>query len=107
MLLEKISNHKIKATYHRVLDIGVERFSSPYFLCPKYSARINDKLLESSRKYSEDYEYEFDPQNQEEMNALDSFGSYLCSKMTGEFKEWKGFKIPKISFDYEAKRHLA
>ena len=38
------------------------------------------------------------------MKSLESFGSYLCSKMTGEYKEWKGFEIPEISFDYEAKR---
>jgi isopenicillin N synthase-like dioxygenase len=91
MLLEKISNHKIKATYHRVLDIGTERFSSPYFLCPKFSARINENLLDSSRKSCEDYDYEFDPANEEEMKSMESFGSYVCSKMTGEYKEYKGF----------------
>ena len=39
--LEKISNYEIKATRHRVIDIGVERFSAPFFLCPKSSARIS------------------------------------------------------------------
>jgi len=29
--LSKISNRRIKATLHRVYDIGVERFSCPFF----------------------------------------------------------------------------
>jgi isopenicillin N synthase-like dioxygenase len=47
--LEAISNYKIKATKHRVMDIGKERFSSPFFFDPKYSARITNDLLQSNR----------------------------------------------------------
>lgn len=39
--LQMISEKKIKATRHRVVDIGVDRYSSPFFLEPKFSARIS------------------------------------------------------------------
>jgi isopenicillin N synthase-like dioxygenase len=42
--LERISNHRIKATMHRVADIGQERYSCPFFFDPKFSAR-QDVLL--------------------------------------------------------------
>ena len=35
--LAKLTNNQLKSTRHRVLDIGVERFSNPFFLDPKYS----------------------------------------------------------------------
>ena len=41
----RITNFTLKATKHRVLDIGIERFSSPFFLEPKHSARIPRNLL--------------------------------------------------------------
>ena len=56
--LSKISGYKIKATRHRVLDIGVERYSSPFFMEPKHSARIGEGILDSKRKQCEDFEYD-------------------------------------------------
>jgi isopenicillin N synthase-like dioxygenase len=47
--LSKISNGTIKATRHRVLDIGKERFSCPFFLEPKFSAKISSNILQSQR----------------------------------------------------------
>ena len=46
-ILSRISNFKLKATKHRVLDIGIERFSSPFFLEPKYSALIPRSLIKN------------------------------------------------------------
>ena len=48
--LEALSGNQIKATRHRVRDIGIERFSSPFFLDPKFSARVPKDCLFSSRK---------------------------------------------------------
>jgi isopenicillin N synthase-like dioxygenase len=48
-IIAKISNNLIKATKHRVLDIGKERFSMPYFMSPKHSARISPMHLQSIR----------------------------------------------------------
>ena len=62
-MLERISNNKIKATMHRVRDIGVERYSCPFFFDPKYSARISPNHLKSTRKSCEDNEYEAAEEN--------------------------------------------
>ena len=43
---ERITNWKLKGTFHRVLDIGVERYSSPFFAEPRYSSIIPSNLLE-------------------------------------------------------------
>ena len=43
--ISRITNYKLKATKHRVLDIGVERFSSPFFFDPKYPAVIPSNLI--------------------------------------------------------------
>ena len=43
--LSKITNYKLKATLHRVLDIGKERYSSPFFLDPKFDAVLPSNLL--------------------------------------------------------------
>lgn len=37
-MLSRITNYKLKATKHRVLDIGIDRYSSPFFFEPHYSA---------------------------------------------------------------------
>lgn len=47
-MLSRITNYQLKATKHRVLDIGVERFSSPFFFEPNYSARIPVSLIGDS-----------------------------------------------------------
>ena len=44
-VFSRISGYKLKATRHRVLDIGIERFSSPFFFRPKYSAMIPRNLV--------------------------------------------------------------
>ncbi len=43
-MLSRISGGQLKATKHRVLDIGIERFSSPYFLEPRYAASIPSSI---------------------------------------------------------------
>ena len=60
-MLAKLSGYRLKATRHRVLDIGCERFSCPFFLEPKFSARINDKIISSSRTQCEDFPFDKNP----------------------------------------------
>ena len=57
-----------------VLDIGKERFSMPYFMSPKHSARISPMHLQSNRESCEDASYEKDQANKKEMDQLISFG---------------------------------
>ena len=72
--LAKMSNNLIKATRHRVLDIGKDRYSMPYFMTPKHSARISPLHLQSKRQSCEDANYEKDEANKKEMDQLLSFG---------------------------------
>ena len=46
--LSRITNYKLKATKHRVLDIGMERYSNPFFLDPKYSSIIPSNILDDN-----------------------------------------------------------
>ena len=62
-LLQRISDNKIKATMHRVVDIGIERYSCPFFFDPKFSARVTTNILKSSRSKCEDLNYDMDPKN--------------------------------------------
>ena len=89
--LQQISNDRIKATKHRVLDIGIERFSCPFFMDPKFSARVSKSILESDRKLCEDFEYD----NAHPEEEIINFGKILCRKITNSYGEWKGFKIPE------------
>jgi isopenicillin N synthase-like dioxygenase len=73
---EHITNLKLKATYHQVLDIGVERYSSPYFLEPKSSAVIPSNLLD---------------EREESKQETIVYGLWLSEAMK-RFGEWKNFK---------------
>lgn len=44
-LLSKATNYKLKATMHRVVDIGKERYSSPFFMSPSFDAKIPFDLM--------------------------------------------------------------
>lgn len=99
--LSKISGEKYKATMHRVLDIGRERYSSPFFMNPKFSARLSDDLLQSARSTCEDPLYE--AQHPQEMAQLDNFGDFLQKRMTSAYVEWKGFQIRPTTYDYSSR----
>lgn len=96
--LETISGYKIKATPHRVIDIGSERYSCTFMMEPKLSARVSDKCLESSRASCEDLSYENDPQNKEEMEKIKPFGQCVVEKLR---KKQMGFDCKDVDFDYE------
>lgn len=59
-----------------MLDIGVERFSSPFFFEPYYNARIPKSIVESDVQDSEDFIY----------------GEWLVEKMSSLFGEFKNFR---------------
>jgi len=64
--LSRITNYKLKSTKHRVLDIGVEKYSNPFFLDPKYSSIIPSNILEENSNYQDSIIY----------------GEWLINKMT-------------------------
>lgn len=83
-MLSRITDYRLKATKHRVLDIGVERYSSPYFFEPYYGARIPRTLSGTSATESED--------------SVFVYGDWVIEKMQASFGEFKGLfktKPPK------------
>jgi isopenicillin N synthase-like dioxygenase len=44
-MLSRITNYILKATLHRVIDIGEDRYSSPFFFEPHYEAMIPSSIL--------------------------------------------------------------
>ena len=68
-----------------MLDIGVERFSSPFFLEPKYNAVIPSNLLK--------------PQDEQAEEPI-VFGKWLVKKLQS-YAEWQGFELPDYSNRYK------
>ena len=87
-IFERITNFQLKATKHRVLDIGIERFSSPFFLEPKYLAQIPSNMLK--------------PQ-EEQVEPPIIFGEWIVKKLQS-YAEWQGFVLPDRSNRYRNKK---
>jgi Isopenicillin N synthase and related dioxygenases len=49
-LLSDIVENKLVATNHRVLDIGVDRYSAPFFLEPEYDADVSKTIFGNTVK---------------------------------------------------------
>lgn len=77
-MISRITDYKLKATKHRVLDIGVERFSSPFFFEPHYLARIPNKILSDESANVSEARSEF------------IYGDWLIDKIR-EFGEYKDY----------------
>ena len=71
-MLSRITNYKLKSTKHRVLDIGIERYSNPFFLDPGYSAKI--------------------PIDGDDKNENIIYGEYLLDVLSKKFIEYKDIK---------------
>jgi isopenicillin N synthase-like dioxygenase len=67
----RVTNFTLKSTKHRVLDIGVERFSSPFFFEPKYSAVIPANIL-------------VEKTGEEPI----VYGPWLIKELTSRYAEW-------------------
>ena len=44
-LLDRMTGNRFKATHHRVLDIGVDRYSIPFFLEPAFDADVGRNVM--------------------------------------------------------------
>ena len=80
-IFSRITNFKLKATKHRVLDIGIERFSSPFFLEPKYLASIPSNMLSLE---------------DEQVEPPIHYGEWIVKKLA-TYAEWKSFVLPDKS----------
>jgi isopenicillin N synthase-like dioxygenase len=75
-MFSRITNYTLKATKHRVLDIGMERYSSPFFFEPHYSAEIPTVLSEGTAE--------------DNMEDKLIYGDWVIEKMR-EFGEYTNF----------------
>jgi isopenicillin N synthase-like dioxygenase len=73
---QRITNFKMKATMHRVLDIGEPRYSSPFFMDPRYDAVIPSNMLL--------------PEAQQVEPPI-TYGPWLMKNMVKKYVEWQGF----------------
>jgi len=47
-LLSRMTGHRYKATYHRVIDLGTDRFSAPFFFEPHFDADVSKTIYGKS-----------------------------------------------------------
>ena len=88
-ILSRITNYQLKATVHRVLDIGVERFSCPFLATLSYLTSIPSNLLKPEDKQDK---------------APTLCGEWIVKDRLGNgANEWKGFKLPDRSNRYRNK----
>ena len=76
-LFSHVTNFRLKATQHRVMDIGCERYSSPFFFEPKSSAVIPSNILNTAEEQTE---------------PPVVYGRWLATRMK-RFGEWKDFEL--------------
>ena len=84
LTFERITNFTLKATSHQVMDIGVERYSCPFFLDPCSSAVIPSNILNTAA---------------EQVKPPIQYGKWLAKSMK-RFGEWKD-AFPDLSDEEE------
>lgn len=78
-IFARVTNQKLKATMHRVLDIGKERYSSPFFLEPRYDAVIPSDITK---------------REDEQKEPPIEYGIYSVVRIRSKYVEWQGLKLP-------------
>lgn len=76
-IFQRITNNRLKATMHRVMDIGCERYSSPFFFEPRSSAVIPSNILNAA---------------EDQADEPIVYGPWLAKSMQ-RFGEWKDFDL--------------
>jgi len=97
-LFARISGYRLKATYHQVTDIGVERYSCPLFVDPPYSAQVPLGLLLDPHC---EQVPTLDAADSEEKGAsheaydeqMPLFGDVLVARMQQSYVEWDGMEV--------------
>ena len=79
-LLSQITDYQLKATMHRVLDIGCERWSSPFFMEPKWDAKIPKNIFKEDIDSGD--------------KDLIEYGVYSVCRLRNSYVEWQGLKLP-------------
>ncbi|CDW72244.1 2og-fe oxygenase [Stylonychia lemnae] len=91
-MLSRITNYILKATLHRVIDIGDDRYSSPFFFEPHYAAKIPSTIMdkESLSVIENDANKARDADEVEKQYEEMLYGDYLIDKITGYCLAYQG-----------------
>ena len=101
-LLAQVTGYRLTAALHRVIDVGIERFSSPFGLMPKYAAAIPADMLGGGvggKKATNSVFVDSDDDEEEGEKPPIIYGEWIVEIMKDN-AEWQGFKLPDRS-----KRH--
>ncbi|KAK3093075.1 hypothetical protein FSP39_010740 [Pinctada imbricata] len=75
-LLDRMTGNRFKATRHRVIDIGVDRYSIPFFLEPEFEADVGRNFLAEAGKD----------------HVIESYGRYMIH-VTKYVRKYFEFKV--------------
>ena len=83
VVFSRLMNGRFKATRHRVLDIGVDRFSVPFFLEPSYDGDIGEHFM--SKVTGEGTEHKVEPYGPWMLHRIKYVQKYFEYKVLPEF----------------------
>lgn len=97
-LFARISGYRLKATYHQVADIGTERYSSPMFVDPPYSAQVPlglllDPQLEQVPTLDGSDSQKTGACHEASDERMPLFGDVMLARMMQSYVEWDGFEV--------------
>lgn len=80
----RIMKGRFKATRHRVIDIGIDRFSVPFFMCPAFDVDVGVDFMAKAR-------------GEESNHVPEKFGCYELRRMKYEKKYFEYKVLPDVS----------
>ena len=92
-MLAQFTEGRLKATKHRVVDLGKDRYSVPFFLEPSYHADIGKPRISQHSTAFEKYM----PQGVNKDGSECKYGHWLVETVKRKkFVEFNGLEIPKL-----------
>ena len=92
-MLAQFTGGRLKATKHRVVDLGKDRYSVPFFLEPSYHADIGKPPISQHSTAFEKYM----PQGVNKNGSECKYGHWLVETVKRKkFVEFDGLEIPKL-----------
>lgn len=79
----RMMGNRVKATRHRVLDIGVDRFSVPFFLEPAFDGDIGVNFMSQYGEGDDDH-------------VVEKYGPWVLKKMKHEKKFFEFVNLPEL-----------